>query len=177
MDSIASEIGSQVPTQRVSVILPTYNRERYLPEAIASVFAQTLHDLELIIVDDGSTDSTAALVGAIADERVRYIALPHRGLCAALNAGLRAARGEFIARLDSDDVFLPEALTTLVAALSADSGIDVVWAKGQLMNSEGRDQPRWRELAGAFPGRDVALARLRRLHDQPCDACSTVLHR
>jgi glycosyltransferase involved in cell wall biosynthesis len=56
---------------RVSVIIPSYNRERYLPESINSVLSQTLRDLELIVVDDGSTDSTAALVGTIADERVR----------------------------------------------------------------------------------------------------------
>ncbi len=152
MDSISSETGRPAPIARVSVILPTYNRERYLPEAIASVLAQTFRDFELIIVDDGSTDSTAALVGAITDNRMRHVAIPHRGICTALNGGLREARGEFIARLDSDDVFLPAALTTLVDALDASPGVEVVWAKGQLMSPEGCELPRWRGWPEHYPG-------------------------
>jgi glycosyltransferase involved in cell wall biosynthesis len=141
---------SQCP--RVSVIVPTYNRERYLQEAIDSVLHQTLSALELIVIDDGSTDATPALVSAIHDQRLRYIIQPHRGLSAALNRGLESARAEYVARLDSDDVFLPDALSTLLSILETDRTVDVVWARGQFMDQEGRLQPRTCGSREHFPG-------------------------
>jgi len=140
------------PPPRVTVILPTYNRERYLAGAVGSVLGQTFGDFELLIVDDGSTDTTAALIGAVDDDRVRYFVTSHCGVSAAVNVGLRHARGEYIARLDSDDLFVPEALATLVAALAANPEIGVVWARGQLMNRDGCDKPRSRGWPEHFPG-------------------------
>jgi glycosyltransferase involved in cell wall biosynthesis len=101
------------------VILPTFNRLRFLRPAIESVFAQTITDWELIIADDGSGPDTRQYLRSKAiDARVRMIWLPHSGNPAALrNAALREARGEFIAFLDSDDLWMPAKLEVQIAAL------------------------------------------------------------
>src|SRR5262245_36702982 len=93
----------------VSVITPAYNAASYLPETIASVLAQTHRDFELLIIDDGSTDDTLEVARrfAAADARISVASVPNSGPAAARNAALRAARGEFIALLDSDDVIAP----------------------------------------------------------------------
>lgn len=94
----------------VSIILPTYNRAHLIPRAIASVSAQTFADWELIVVDDGSTDDTRALLesySAQMGERIRIIRQPHVGPCAARNRGIDESRGRFLCFLDSDDEFLP----------------------------------------------------------------------
>jgi glycosyltransferase involved in cell wall biosynthesis len=103
---------------KVSVILPTFNRADTIMRAIRSAQAQTFQDWELIIVDDGSTDDTAGLIGG-ADPRVRLIRQENRGFTEARNAGIGAARGDYIAFLDSDDEFLPHHLELCVAFLEA----------------------------------------------------------
>lgn len=101
----------------VSVIIPTFNRARTLPRAVRSVLNQSYAELELLIMDDGSTDDTAELVAAIGDPRIRYVRLEgNRGASRARNAGLRLARGEFIAFQDSDDEWLSEKLVRQVEA-------------------------------------------------------------
>ena len=105
-------------TELVSIIMPAYNREETIPAAIASVLAQTYPHFELIVVDDGSSDGTADVVKNIDDERVHLIAGPGRsGVSEARNIGLRAAKGNLIAYLDSDNTWQPEYLTAMVAAL------------------------------------------------------------
>jgi glycosyltransferase involved in cell wall biosynthesis len=94
----------------VSVVLPTYNRLPLLCRAVASVIGQTFSDWELIVVNDGSTDDTREYLEAIDDPRVRPLSLEHRGITSARNAGLRLARGEWVAFHDSDDLWLPEKL-------------------------------------------------------------------
>ena len=103
----------------MSVVLPTFNRLRYLRAAIDSVFAQTFTDWELIVADDGSEGETADYVAALADPpRVKVLRLAHTGNPGAVrNAALQAARGEYIAFLDSDDVWLPSKLALQVASL------------------------------------------------------------
>ena len=87
----------------ISVILPSYNREATIKRAIESVLKQTFADIELIVVDDGSTDHTKDVVQSIADSRIRYIYQDNAGACVARNTGIKAAKGEFIAFQDSDD--------------------------------------------------------------------------
>ena len=99
----------------VSVIIPAFNYAHFLPQAVASVLGQTHPALELLIVDDGSTDDTRAVVSAITDPRVRYIWQENAGLSASRNTGIREARHPFVAFLDADDMWKPEFLATVLA--------------------------------------------------------------
>ncbi|HEU4401511.1 MAG TPA: glycosyltransferase family A protein [Candidatus Polarisedimenticolia bacterium] len=107
------------PPPRVSVIIPTYNRSTLLCEAVDSVLAQTFGDLEILVVDDGSTDDTKAIVAARfgGSPAVRYLRRENAGPAAARNTGLRASRGELIAFLDSDDLWEKDKLRLQVAQL------------------------------------------------------------
>jgi glycosyltransferase involved in cell wall biosynthesis len=109
----------------VSVVLPTYNRALLLPRAIRSVLNQSYRNLELIVVDDGSTDETERLVHSIEDDRIRYVSRDNGGPAAARNAGIEVAAGELIAFQDSDDEWLDGKLERQVEALfdSRDSAI------------------------------------------------------
>jgi glycosyltransferase involved in cell wall biosynthesis len=101
-----------MPRPKVSVVLPCYNAEATLETALQSLFAQTLSDLEVVAVDDGSSDATGEILQSYAatDERLRPLSQPHRGIVSALNAGLGQARGEYTARMDADDAARPERL-------------------------------------------------------------------
>jgi glycosyltransferase involved in cell wall biosynthesis len=112
-------LGGAVTSPEVSVVVPTYNRPQYLRAAIDSVFAQTFTDWELIVADDGSEGETAAYVAALANSpRIKVLRLAHTGNPGAVrNAACRAAQGEYIAFLDSDDVWLPEKLALQVESL------------------------------------------------------------
>lgn len=93
--------------------MPVHNRDTLIRDSIDSVLAQTFTDFELIVVDDGSTDATAATVQSYTDQRIRLIRQPNQGVSVARNTGLEAARGEFITFLDSDDLYYPDFLKTL----------------------------------------------------------------
>ena len=96
---------------KVSVILPTYNRAYCLERSVRSVLSQTYQNLELVIVDDGSTDDTAALIAGMKDERIHYVATKsNQGVAAARNYGLEYVTGDYIAFQDSDDCWRPEKL-------------------------------------------------------------------
>ena len=152
---------------RVTVITATYNWTEALREAIASVQAQTFTDFEHLVVGDGCSDDTEAVVEEISarDPRVRWIGLPENSgnQAAPNNAGLRGARGELIAYLGHDDVWLPGHLATLVAAIDAE-GADVAWSVALLIGSDGRR---------AVTGIDDPLPGERTPHFPPC----TMIHR
>ena len=103
----------------LSIIVPVYDVERYLPKCIGSILAQTFTDFELILVEDGSPDNCPALCDAAAekDARIRVIHQKNGGLSAARNAGLDAARGEWIGFVDSDDYIAPEMYEALYLSL------------------------------------------------------------
>jgi glycosyltransferase involved in cell wall biosynthesis len=103
-------------SELVSVIMPAYNAEKYISEAIESVIRQEYTNWELIIVDDGSTDNTAAIIKdyVAKDNRIRYIQQPHHNQARARNNGLSHASGELIAFLDADDIWMPDKLETQV---------------------------------------------------------------
>src|SRR5919109_1977513 len=102
----------------VSVVIPTHNRGRVVVQAIESALAQTYRQLEVIVVDDGSTDDPAARVGCVRDARVRYLRRSHAGVSAARNAGIAAATGDLVAFLDSDDLWKPDKVEAETAALA-----------------------------------------------------------
>ena len=111
-----------------SVVIPAYNRARFLPECLDSVLAQTFTDWECIVVDDGSTDGTRELVADYIrrDSRFRYLWQENAGASAARNAGIERARGEWIAFLDSDDRYYPDALAHFHAAASRFAEVQIV---------------------------------------------------
>ncbi len=104
-----------------SVVIPAYNRQNSIVAAIDSVRTQEFEHWEIIVVDDGSTDQTAERVEALADDRIRLIRQNNRGGSAARNTGIDAAQGQFIAFLDSDDVWLPHHLSQALANLTRDA--------------------------------------------------------
>lgn len=104
----------------VSVVMPVFNAGEYLAEAVVSILGQTMKDFELLLIDDGSTDETPGIAARFQDERIRYLRNnTNRGVAASLNRGLDEARGEFIARMDGDDISRPERLERQVAFLRA----------------------------------------------------------
>ena len=109
------EYGSETPL--ISVVIPSYNHEQYIGNAIASVLAQTYENIELIIVDDGSSDNSIDLIRSINDARVTVIEQENRGAHNAINRGLDVGEGDYFAILNSDDIFLPDRLTQCVAHL------------------------------------------------------------
>jgi len=123
----------------VTVIIPVYNRERFLRATVDSVLAQTYPAVELIAVDDGSTDGSRGILEEYGD-RLRLLAHPdggNKGQSAAINLGLESARGEYVAILDSDDLFAPEKLARQVAYLEANPDVGVVFANGCVMDADG----------------------------------------
>jgi glycosyltransferase involved in cell wall biosynthesis len=112
---------------RVSVVIPAYNCERYIGESVQSVLDQTYHDLEVIVVDDGSTDSTAGVVCDMTDCRIRLIRESNGGQASARNSGIRIACGELIAFNDGDDVWAPNKLELQIAHLDAHSDLGCVY--------------------------------------------------
>lgn len=109
----------------VSVIVPVYNGEEYLAEALESVLAQDYHPTEIIVVDDGSTDGTAQVASRLKDS-IRYIYQPNSGPAAARNRGLSAAGGEVIGFLDADDMWVGDKLELQTGRLAGDSSAQVV---------------------------------------------------
>lgn len=133
------EIVMTSSTPHVSVVIPSYNHALYLPAAVESVLSQRGADLELIIVDDGSRDNSWALIERIArdDRRVRAMAQHNQGAHAAINVGLREARGDFLAILNSDDLFRPDRIATLLAYAEAGDGKDFLLTSVQLIDQDG----------------------------------------
>lgn len=119
----------------VSVIVPTMNRARVLPDTLRSVLDQTYDRFELLVVDDGSTDDTADVVAAVDDQRVRYLHQDNAGVASARNHGLREARGELVAYLDSDNTWTPEFLATMVGTLRT-TGAAAAYAASELRSEE-----------------------------------------
>jgi glycosyltransferase involved in cell wall biosynthesis len=122
---------------RVSVIMPVYNDERFLGRAIESILAQTLADLELIVVNDGSTDGTAAVLERYSDPRLRKVHQANGGIACALNTAIGVAAAPYIARMDSDDIALPERLERQAAYLDAHPECGLVGSSCDLVSDEG----------------------------------------
>lgn len=122
---------------KFSIVIPAYNAERWLEEAIDSVFAQSEQDWELIVIDDGSTDRTAAIATQYSEARLRLVSQPNSGQSAAQNCGLRESRGEFLLLLDSDDRLRPYALQYLHSALVHRPQCCLAYATGSYISEDG----------------------------------------
>jgi glycosyltransferase involved in cell wall biosynthesis len=120
-------------TSRVSVIIPAYNGDRYIAQAIDSILGQTYKNFEIIVVNDGSTDNTAQILQPYLDQ-VRFIDQENQGVAVARNRGIQAARGELIAFLDQDDWFLPNKLAAQVTVLEEQSSLSIVSSGWQIVD-------------------------------------------
>jgi len=148
----------------VSVIIPAYNGAAFLPEAIDSVLAQDYEPLEILVVDDGSTDDTHDVLRPYAP-RIRYFYQENRGPSAARNLGIERARGDLIAFLDADDRWLPGKLAAQVAALGTQSAAalvhtDVLFWDPTRGSRERPRRPRRHEYVGALCAHVLGLRHL-----------------
>ncbi len=142
----AGDAASSVSSARVSVIIPVYGTAPFVAEALDSVFSQTYGDCEVIVVNDGSPDSK--MLDKVLEpyrDRITYIVQENRGSSGARNTGIRAARGEYVAMLDSDDRWHPEYMTSQLAILEADPSIDVVYTDAVRFDSRGTGRRRYSE--------------------------------
>jgi len=136
----------------VSCIIPTFNGERFVGEAIESILGQTYTPFEIICVDDGSTDGTQAIVRGFGD-RVQYVHQENAGPATARNRGARSARGEFLAFLDSDDTWVPDKLRIQVAHLrnNPDHGFCVVHVQNFWEAELAEEQAKFKDHARSNP--------------------------
>src|SRR5207249_10243163 len=156
--------GDAAPAQGslVSVVVPAYNHAPFLRKAISSVFAQTHSAIELIVVDDGSTDGSFELLTELTDEArcpVVLIRQPNGGAPAALNRGLSIARGDYVAILNSDDAFTPTRIETLLAAIRRE-GAMLAFSGVAFIGADGASVP-------CHPLADKLTAKIDSIHDYP----------
>ena len=150
-------------TGLVSVVIPTHNRARIIGSSIESALGQTYKNLEVIVADDGSSDDTRGVVEAYG-ERVSYLYQTNAGVSAARNLGLRHARGEFIAFLDSDDTWRPWKIEAQVAALARHREAGIVWTDMEAVDDAGRlVHPRYLRVMYAAYGKVDLDAMLRQV--------------
>ncbi len=172
---------------RVSVVIPTYNRARLLPEAVRSALSQTEQLIEVLVVDDGSTDSTPeAMAALLEDPRLRYLRQANRGRSAARNRGAREAQADWLAFLDSDDVLEPDALEAHLAVVDRHPAVGMTVAGYRTVDDNGRvvrtyrpwesgaslEASAWLETCFGMPG-SVLMARDRFL---ACGGFDEALH-
>lgn len=142
---------------RVSVIIPTYNSARFIAATLESVFAQSYSDFEIIVVDDGSTDDTRAVLAPYL-ERIRYIHQPNNERSAARNHALAHAGGEYIAFLDSDDLWAPDKLERQVAVLDANPQASLAFNQARYIDENGRPVSFCGQTIDGAPGSQVVVA-------------------
>lgn len=123
---------------KISVILPVYNVERYIAEAIQSVLNQTYTNFELLVIDDESPDRSIEICRTFQDPRIKIIHQKNRGLAGARNTGIRHATGDYLAFLDSDDAWLPEKLEKHLAHLEANPQVGVSFSRSGFMDETGQ---------------------------------------
>lgn len=123
----------------ISVVMPAYNASPFIASAIESILSQTFRDFELIIVDDGSTDNTREIVKGYVelDRRVRLIQNNHGGLCQTINAGINESRYPWVARMDADDIALPERFEKQLKAVNDNNKLVVLGTYAHHINSKG----------------------------------------
>ena len=154
------DISKKVSVPKVSIIVPAYNVRTYVETALLSLESQPLQDFEALIVDDGSTDDTTAVVKPFCqrDSRFRSLQKQNGGLSSARNYGIRHARADYNALLDADDVYAPNKLLTHVERLDRDAAIGVVDSASRIIRDDGK--PTFMVLSGKSIQSDPLLALL-----------------
>ena len=122
---------------RVSIVLPVFNGEELIRNSIASVLSQTFNDFELIIINDGSTDKTPDIIREFDDDRIKTFSYANSGLSKSRNRGVSKSRGEYIAFLDHDDVWMPDKLEQQLYRFQAEDKPDIVYGQTQLIDRKG----------------------------------------
>lgn len=140
---------------RVTALITVFNEERWIGEAVESLLGQTLSDIEVLVVDDGSTDRTPEILAAVADPRLRVMEAGRIGRAAALRLGCEEARGRYVAILDADDAAYPDRLEKQAAFLDAHP--DVAWVGG---GEERVDGQRGEHADRLYPAEDAGIRRL-----------------
>jgi glycosyltransferase involved in cell wall biosynthesis len=141
----------------ISVVMSVYNGEKYLREAIDSVLQQSYRDFEFIIVNDGSTDNSAAIINSYRDNRIKVVEQKNSGLAAALNVGINISRGKYIARMDADDICLPPRFERQLEFLERNPDHVLVGANAEVIDQDGiliynSDYPcNWDEIKATLP--------------------------
>lgn len=169
-DPTAADRYTRGPT--VTVVVPTYNGARYLREAIDSALAQTWKELEIVVVDDGSTDETPSLLAEYGT-RIRVIRKPNGGTSSALNVGIRAAQGEWVAWLDSDNLWEPTKVEREIETARVHPAAGLIYTDYVQVDEEGRVIGHFR--GPAPPGRAGRILRLIRI--MYINASSTLIRR
>lgn len=149
----------------ISIVIPAYNGERFIPQALDSVLSQSYRDYEIIVVNDGSTDQTANVLQPY-QKQIRYVEQPNQGVAAARNHGMALAQGELVAFLDQDDVLLPDKLALQVDCFERHPEVGIVHSGWRLVDAEGKplaDIEPWHEapeldLAGWLKRMPVLLS-------------------
>ena len=138
MQTPASDRAAQSRMTSLSVVMPVYDAERYLAIAVASLLRQTFADFELLVFDDGSRDRSAAIVEGFRDPRIRLFRRPHAGYAVWLREGVQLARGEFVARMDADDVARPQRFEKQLAHLRRHPDCVALGSEVLLIDPDGR---------------------------------------
>lgn len=146
----------------ISVLIPSYNHGRYIAQTIISVLNQTAQDFELLVIDDGSTDGSPAIIESLAqqDRRIRWWSQPNAGLIATLNRLASRARGPFVAQIDSDDQWLPERLAWGLEDMDQDPALSVSFCSYLRIDGDGAPGERTDQLKLGVLGHDALLKRL-----------------
>lgn len=138
-----------------SIVVPAYNSEKTLAETLNSLLRQTFRDFEIVVVDDGSTDRTAAVARSFDDPRVRLVQQRNRGLAGAHNTGIHESRGQYIGFCDADDLWLPEKLELHIHHLEANPSVGISFSGSRMIDGAGRPigvnmTPRLRDITAAY---------------------------
>lgn len=149
-------LGNLSHYRKISIVMPVYNSEKFLKEAIDSILSQDFIDYELLCIDDGSTDSSAEIIKSYKDDRVVYIKKDHTGIVDSLNIGIRRAVGIYIVRMDSDDIMLPGRLTHQYNYMEREKTVDILGSGFQWGN--GKDTPEyWKPVEKYLRESDFSL--------------------
>jgi len=137
----------------VSVIIPTYNGSRFIRETIQSVLDQTYNNLEIMVVDDGSTDDTSLIVKSITDQRITYIQQKNAGVSPARNHGITVSKGDYIAFLDHDDVWLPCKLEKQLSLFEQNPKVALIYSDAFIINENNFIMGKYSHKIKFFRGR------------------------